>query len=186
MPELTPEQVKGFPDNPRAKIITKGGMLYVVEYTYFRNAEGKPRNNRVTLGKIVDGTYYSMEDYRAKFKRDGTLRSETPEPKRQNRVYVRRKPVSEIVRKVKPQPEGYPKASEVKNFPDNPRARIIRIAQVFYVCESTYYRQDGKPHEKRTYLGRIVDNVFYTTEEYKEKFDRQGNLRERKLKKGKA
>lgn len=74
----------------------------------------------------------------------------------------------------KPDPRG------VKNFPlDNPKAKIVLERGRLYVCEREYYWDSEKQRgcENRLYLGRIVDGVFYTTEEYKRKFKRTGELR---------
>lgn len=65
-------------------------------------------------------------------------------------------------------------------FPlDNPKAKIVVERGRIYICEREYYwdseAQLGK--ESRMYLGRIVDGVFYTTEEYRQKFKRSGELR---------
>ena len=68
----------------------------------------------------------------------------------------------------------------IKNFPlDNPKAKIVCQRGVYYVCERHYYWDSTKKagREDRVYIGRIVDDVFYTTEQYKAKFKRDGSPR---------
>ena len=72
-----PKTIKNFPlDNPKAGIVCERGNLYVCERQHFWNPETKKKSeSRLYIGRIVDGVYYSMEQYRRKFKRDGSLRT---------------------------------------------------------------------------------------------------------------
>ena len=70
--------------------------------------------------------------------------------------------------------------ARIKNFPlDNPKAKIVCQRGVYYVCERHYYWDSTKKagREDRVYIGRIVDDTFYTTEQYKAKFKRDGSPR---------
>lgn len=81
--------MKNFPfDNPLAKIVCERGKFYVCERKHYWNSETqKSAEERIYIGRIVDGVYYSMADYRRLFKRDGTLRA-VERPK--NRPYTRK------------------------------------------------------------------------------------------------
>ena len=72
-----PKTIKNFPlDIPKAGIVCERGNLYVCERQHFWNPETKKKSeSRLYIGRIVDGVYYSMEQYRRKFKRDGSLRT---------------------------------------------------------------------------------------------------------------
>lgn len=84
-----PREVKNFPlDNPLAKIVCERGKFYVCERKHYWNSETqKSAEERIYIGRIVDGVYYSLADYRRLFKRDGTLRA-VERPK--NRPYHRK------------------------------------------------------------------------------------------------
>lgn len=77
MTKPDPKTIKNFPlDNPKAGIVCERGNLYVCERQHFWNPETKKKSeSRLYIGRIVDGVYYSMEQYRRKFKRDGSLRT---------------------------------------------------------------------------------------------------------------
>jgi len=186
MEKPRPEDIKNFPQNPRARIKVNGGHVYVVEYTYFRNEKGKPSRNQVTLGMVKDGVYYPADEWRRLFTRNGALRDEERKPAKPNRKYVRKKPAGDIVRKKRPSPPDYPKPEEVENWPQVPRARVKRIGNVYYVVVSTYWREDGKQRSKQMILGRVVNSRFYTQDEYRLAFGRDGKPRQRKLRKGGA
>ncbi len=69
---------------------------------------------------------------------------------------------------------------QVKNFPlDNERARISLIDGKYYVVvREHYFDKTLKASRTKTqYLGRIVDLVYYSMEEYHQKFKRNGQLR---------
>ncbi len=73
----SPDDVVDFPkDNPRLKIVRHKETLYVVE-RFYRWSPEKQRGveDRTYVGKIRDGRFYTMEDYKRLFKRDGTPRT---------------------------------------------------------------------------------------------------------------
>lgn len=72
-----------------------------------------------------------------------------------------------------------PRPEDVENFPTNPKAVIVHANSFIRVIERNYFWDKEKQRgcEKRTYLGYIVDNRFYSNEEYKELFDRHGKRR---------
>jgi len=71
-----------------------------------------------------------------------------------------------------------PLKEDVKNFPDNPKAHIVlrKDGTLYVVVREYVYDKEKKRGRdgKTTYLGRIVDNVFYTMGEYHDKFMRGG------------
>ena len=75
-PKLDPKKIKNFPlDNPKAKIVCQRGVYYVCERHYYWDSTKKAgREDRVYIGRIVDDTFYTTEQYKAKFKRDGSPR----------------------------------------------------------------------------------------------------------------
>lgn len=75
-PILSPAEVKGFPiDNPKAKIVKDRGQVRVVErHYYWDKVKGRGLEKRTYIGYVVDGVYYSNEQYRAKFMRTGKKR----------------------------------------------------------------------------------------------------------------
>lgn len=175
-----PEDVLNFPlDNPNARITRKSQHLYVTEsYVRARNENGAKLCSIKIIGKIVKNHYYSMDEYHRLFKRNG----EPKEPvfTKANRTYVRRKPVSEIVRKSPKYSTSIPDASTIKNYPHEVEgARIVKIGKVFYVVTTTYFRADGKNRHLYSYLGRVVDGEFFTTEQYKKLFKRNGERRDK-------
>lgn len=91
-----PRSIKNFPlDNDKAKIVCERGKLYVCERRHYWNSETKKKSEeRLYIGRIVDGVYYTIEEYKRKFKRDGSLRV-IERPK--NRPYHRKaQPVTTI------------------------------------------------------------------------------------------
>lgn len=74
-----PKEIANFPvDDTSLKIFKKGEHIYVVRRHYFWDPEKKRGlENREYVGKIVDGCYYSMEEFRRNFKRTGEPRAFT-------------------------------------------------------------------------------------------------------------
>lgn len=76
------------PNYPLAKVVCERGKFYVCKRKQYWDSEAKKSaEERSYIGRIVDGVYYSMLDYRRLFKRDGTLRA-VERPK--NRPYHRK------------------------------------------------------------------------------------------------
>lgn len=172
-------KIRNFPkDNLNARLTRKGKHLYVTEsYVRALNENGAKLCSYKILGKVVDNCYYSMEEYRQKFKRNGEPR--VPEPKTPNRSYVRIKPFSEVKRKAPKYAEGLPDTAAVKNFPHEVEgARIVRVKKILYVVTTRYYRENGTGRHQYTYLGRVVDGEFFTTEQYRRLFKRNGEHRQ--------
>lgn len=73
----SPYEIIDFPkDNPRLKIVNHKGLLYVVERFYRWSPEKKRGvEDRTYVGKIHDGRFYTMEEFKRLFKRDGTPRA---------------------------------------------------------------------------------------------------------------
>lgn len=176
LPKPKPDEVEGFPhDNPKAVITAlkgkSGVLLYVSVRENYTRPDGRVVNHLKHLGKIVQGRYYPMAEYRRLFKRNGQ-RIDEPNPKDKERdkpakrAYKRKKPLSQNKRR------KYPSPFALKNFPKSApeTARICKIGGVLYVVNSTYsYDDEGKSKEHRTYLGRVIDNdVFVTLEEYRQ------------------
>ena len=147
--------------------------FYVMQHRMEDQPDGSRKQRSRILGKIVDMHYYSMEDYKRLFKKDGSRRpDETTERAERKRSYTRRTPINQL--KVRRQ-EGLPDVTTIEGFPhDNPRARLLRIKDVIYVVASTYTTLDGKHKEQRQYLGRVMDGVFVSSEEYRARYGRSG------------
>ena len=77
-----------------------------------------------------------------------------------------------------PSPE-LPNPEEVIDYPNNDHATIVMTRERCRVVERNYFWNKEKKcgGEKRTYLGYIVDQRFYTNEEYAKKFKRNGQER---------
>lgn len=73
----SPADVLDFPiDNPRLKIVNHKGHLYVIERHYrWDPLKKRGVDDRTYVGKVHEGRYYSMEEYKRLFKRDGTPRA---------------------------------------------------------------------------------------------------------------
>lgn len=176
LPKPKPEEVEGFPhDNPKAVITALKGkssiLLYVSVRENFVRPDGSAVNHLKHLGKIAEGRYYPMEEYRRLFKRNGQRIDEQEQKDKETaqpakRAYKRKKPLSQNQRRKYPSPftlKGFPKSAPKT-------ARICKIGGVLYVVNSTYsYDNEGKSKEHRTYLGRVMDgDVFVTLEQYRQ------------------
>ena len=53
-------------------------------------------------------------------------------------------------------------------------ARIVRVQKIYYVVTTRYYRENGTGRHQYTYLGRVVDGEFFTMEQYRKLFKRNG------------
>ena len=177
-----------------------GKNIYVEEWsTAVKTVNGKEKTvtRAVTIGKVVDCVFYTMEEYRQHFMRNGKPR-EVKANKGKVRNYVRHKPLSENKKRPSPKyAEDLPDKSEIDGFPyDIEGARIkksvsykkdengnvIKTNRILYVVTTEYFRADGKNRHIDTIHGRIVDNKFYTVSEYKKLFTRNGTLRAGKQK----
>ena len=73
-----------------------------------------------------------------------------------------------------------PDPSQVEGFPHGIKAKIILTkAGIIRVVVRDYYHDKKKKRglEKRKYLGYIVGNRYYPTEEYRQQFKRSGERR---------
>src|SRR5574344_2823394 len=68
-----------------------------------------------------------------------------------------------------------PKPQDIKNFPSNtPKARIMRIGNNLYVAVlENKVSQSGKVVRSNRTLGKVVNNTFYTMDEYHIMFSRR-------------
>ena len=74
-----------------------------------------------------------------------------------------------------------PKPEEVEGFPQSNRhAKIVKDHDFIRVVERHYYwdKEKGRGLEKRTYIGYVVDGVYYTMDEFRERFTRTGEPRQ--------
>ena len=70
-----PENVKNYPADPKAVMVAARGMIRVVIRRYFWDKEKKRGcEKRDYLGYVVDNCFYSNDEYRRLFKRNGTKR----------------------------------------------------------------------------------------------------------------
>lgn len=181
LPKPKPEEVENFPhDNPFARIVAVKGahgiLLYVSEREPYMRPDGTLVDHIKHLGKIVDGRYYPMEEYRRLFKRNGQpIEAEKPEKENDKRAYKRSKPLTEHKKR------KYPSPTTLKGFPKrgHPNARIIKVKDALYVVESTYdYDEKGHSREHRVILGRVInDNEFVTIEKYRQLMAGSGKSR---------
>jgi hypothetical protein len=182
MSSISPASVKNFPvDNPKARIFEskKNGLVtavYVVErYNLLDRRSGKYRRVSVTIGRIVDNCYYTMEDYHSLFKRDGSVRTALSEkvkrPVARLRPTVRTKGKSMSIDR-----------SVIKNLPEGNNITLCRSKDRLYVIKREYYvDENGKRKDNKHYLGQVVNNRFYTTQEYKEKFSKGVRMKRKAL-----
>ena len=182
MSSLTPAVIKNFPvDNPKARIFEskKNGLVtavYVVErYNLLDRRSGKYRRVTVTIGRIVDNTYYTMEDYHSLFKRNGSARTalseEVKRPVARLRPTVRTRGKSKSINR-----------SCIKNLPEGNNITLARSKDRLYVIKREYYvDENGKRKDNKHYLGQVVNNRFYTTQEYKEKFSKGVRMKRKAL-----
>lgn len=73
-----------------------------------------------------------------------------------------------------------PAIETIKDFPvGNHKARIVEDRGHLRVIERHYYwsKVDQRGKEKREYIGYVVDGQYYTNEQYKESFTRNGKKR---------
>ena len=73
-----------------------------------------------------------------------------------------------------------PKPEEVEGFPlSNRHAKIVKDHDFIRVVERHYYwdKEKGRGLEKRTYIGYVVDGVYYSNDKYRRKFKRSGKKR---------
>lgn len=166
-----PDDVVDFPhDIPNAKVVAMKGrhgtLLYVSVREKFTKPDGRVISHIKHLGKIVDGRYYPMEEYRRHFNRNGKPIESEQDDTEPRRSYKRRVSLEHDPRR------KYPSPKTLKGFPKrgHSRARICKIGPVLYVVESTYsYDENGKSKENRVYLGRVInDNEFVTIEQYRQ------------------
>lgn len=129
-----PESIINFPlHNPRASIVCERGRLYVCERTFHWDSETQKRTeDRLYIGRIVDGVYYTIEEYKRKFKRNGELRAVPP------RGYSRKKQAAAAADTAADRRAAAGEAAgEAEFFPL--KIRYIGVAPIFY----TLARQCG-------------------------------------------
>ena len=83
-------------------------------------------------------------------------------------------PTTKTARKTKPLP------SQVEGFPQGIKAKIVLTSSGFLrVVVRDYYHDRKKKRglEKRKYIGYVVDNKYYSTEDYKKQFKKSGERR---------
>lgn len=78
-----------------------------------------------------------------------------------------------------PEKVTLPEAKNVVGFPKNKKAVIICARGHIRVIERHYFwdKKKKRGSEKREYLGYIIDNAFYTNEDYRARFNRRGKKR---------
>ena len=70
-----------------------------------------------------------------------------------------------------------PAPESVENFPrSNHKARIVNDRGMLRVVERHYFwsKEKGRGLEKREYIGYVVDNRYYSNEQYRQNFNRRG------------
>lgn len=74
-----------------------------------------------------------------------------------------------------------PQPADIKNWPDDPKMKVFLSNGTLYGGYRLRKRdpQTHRQHEQKVYSGRIIDNVYYPMEEFREKFTRTGERREK-------
>lgn len=74
-----------------------------------------------------------------------------------------------------------PLPADIKNWPDDPKMKVFLSNGTLYGGYRLRKRdpQTHRQHEQKVYSGRIIDNVYYPMEEFREKFTRTGERREK-------
>ena len=70
-----------------------------------------------------------------------------------------------------------PAPESVENFPrSNHKARIVNDRGMLRVVERHYFwsKEKGRGLEKREYIGYVIDNRYYSNEQYRQNFNRRG------------
>lgn len=73
----------------------------------------------------------------------------------------------------------HPHPSEVTNFPDDAKARIVPSGNKLRVITRKYYWDSdaGRGKEKRVYIGYIVENEYFSNDDYRRLFRADGQRR---------
>lgn len=74
-----------------------------------------------------------------------------------------------------------PQPADIKNWPDDPKMKVFVSNGTLYGGYRLRKRdpQTHRQHEQKVYSGRIVDGVYYPMQEFREKFTRTGELRDK-------
>ena len=74
-----------------------------------------------------------------------------------------------------------PQPADIKNWPDDPKMKVFVSNGTLYGGYRLRKRdpQTHRQHEQKVYSGRIVDGTYYPMEEFREKFTRTGELRDK-------
>ncbi len=152
-------QIKNFPTEKGLTTYKKQGKIYIVKESKIRDLKSeKLVTKRTIVGRIVDSSYYSMDEFHAKFKRDLSLREipENAQPTRK-KAHTLKKSLKRHNLELK----------DIKNMPKMDNLSVFKQDGFLYVLIRKSYIQDGKRKEQRTYLGKIIDSKFYTMEQCK-------------------
>ena len=151
-------QIKNFPNQKGLTSYKKQGKIYIVKESKIRDLKSeKLVTKRTIVGRIIDSTYYSMDEFHAKFKRDLSLR----EP---DNALPTRKKAHTLEKSLK---RHNLELKDIKNMPKMDNLSVFKQDGFLYVLIRKSYIQDGKRKEQRTYLGKIIDSKFYTMEQCK-------------------
>lgn len=160
-------------DNPKAKIARikrkEGYVTYVIERSFSYDKKTKKRTTVTSyLGRIVENVFYTMDEYKALFKKDGSLRTipqEAVRPEKRTTATAHNAEALWIDR------------SRIIRLPHDSTLQFQRQGDNIYVFKREYYFLGNVRKESRRYIGKVKDGRFYTMTEYKEKFDRYGRKR---------
>lgn len=151
--------IKNLPQDEPVSVYKDKGKIYVAVYkTQVDEATGRKKRIRTIVGRVVDNTYYSMEEFHSRFKKDLSLREvpdgAVPTRRRHARLNTTLK-------------EHGVDLSKVKNLPTGSDVRIYKTGNFIYVVERKRFKVDDKYKTQTTYLGKIINNCYYTMEQCK-------------------
>ncbi len=133
--------------------------------------KGNPAGRNLLIGKVAEGEYLPLSEYRRLYDRFGKKRALPENPEK--RKYTRRRPVSLKQRRGL---EG------VAGLPDDlpPEATVMKRGKdgsTVYVVIIRTTRDAGARKYSYEYLGRIKDGRFWTMDAYRAAFRRDGSPR---------
>lgn len=154
--------IKNWPSEQGLALYKSLGKLYaVIETRVKSNSSNKWVTRRKIVGRIIDNCFYTMEEFHSKFNRNGTIRA-IPENARVVRPRGRASNLAKSLLHYGLVP------NKIKNMPSEPNISVMKNNGILYVVINERFAIDGKYKVKRTYLGKIIDNCFYTMQECKE------------------
>lgn len=167
---LSKDLIKNFPAAKDALLVEIQGKLYVVIYKRIKDSStGKLTTQSEYLGRVIDNVFYTMSDYHRLFMRNGKKRVSLSDS-----ISSIERPKSRIKPTVHRAEKSFIDRDKIKHLPDDPFLQFKRCGKHLYVVKREYYLELGVRKEKQTYIGKVVNNCFYSMDEYRKIFKRDG------------